>query len=75
MRFMVIVKASQDSEAGPQCGGSRPNNGHGSSPLVALPSLGLLKASRVRVGSKADIGARLRDVRFTPKRGHAQRGH
>ena len=27
-----------------------------------------------RYGSLADIGARIRDVRFTPKSGHAQRG-
>jgi hypothetical protein len=31
------------------------------------------KALYVRFGSKADIGVRIRDVRFTPESGHAQR--
>jgi hypothetical protein len=32
--------------------------------------LRLLAAANVRFGSKADIGARPIDVRFTPKSGH-----
>ena len=32
--------------------------------------LELVRGIDVRFGSKADIGARLRDVRFTPKSGH-----
>ena len=28
----------------------------------------------VRFGSLADIGGRIRDVRFTPKNGHVERG-
>ena len=31
--------------------------------------------SNVRYGSLADIGERFRDVRFTPKSGHAHRRH
>jgi hypothetical protein len=37
--------------------------------------LSAAKAANVRFGSLADIGQRIRDVRFTPKRGHVQRWH
>ena len=47
---------------------------HRSPKRILLPGSAAIQVN-VRFGSLADIGARIRDVRFTPKSGHAQRRH
>src|SRR5262245_21517226 len=51
----------------------RDSEGYVTDPLRCVT----IKAARpyVRFGSLADIRKRIRDVRFTPKSGHAQRRH